>query len=194
MDGQNQAYARARLQDFAGQFPSYRNVAEVLAGAIEGGADAVGAAMTVLMRMAEGFSLLYQKKTISLDLTLQLRKREAEVIGLLVAGAIAEADVSRILEGARDLVGELEAAERTRTAAQDQREAAQAEQRIIAEVQQLSVGELMGELDRAGLRLSLDGEKIVVRGSLNLRHRIILTHRKRDVTLALEGREHSERI
>ena len=61
-------------------------------------------------------------------------------------------------------------------------------------MQQVSVGELMGGLDRAGLRLSLDGEKIVVRGSLNLRHRIILTHRKRDVTLALEGREHSERI
>ena len=86
-----------------GPVPELQECGRSPSGAIEGGADAVGAAMTVLMRMAEGFSLLYQKKTISLDLTLQLRQREAEVIGLLVAGAIAEADVSRILEGARYL-------------------------------------------------------------------------------------------
>jgi hypothetical protein len=194
MDLQNQAYARARLQDFAGQFPSYRNVAEVLAGAIEGGADAVGAAMTVLMRIAQGFAALYQTKTISFDVTLALRKREAEVVGLLFAGAIAEADVTRILEGARDLVGQLEVAERTRVAAEDRRQAEQAEQRIVAEVKQLSVGALLNELDSAGLRLNLDGEKIVVRGGMNLRHRIILTHRKRDVTDAIRGREHAEVI
>ena len=94
-------------------------MAEVLAGALEGAPDAVGAAMTSLMRIAEGFALLYQKKTISFDVTLALRKREAEVIGLLVAGAIAEADVTRVLEGARDLVEQLEVAERARVAAQD---------------------------------------------------------------------------
>jgi hypothetical protein len=191
MSAQNQAYAQARIENFAGQFPSYRNVAEILLGAIEGGSDAVGQAITVLIRLAEGFALLYQKR-IPFDVTLQLRKREAEVIGLLVAGAIAEADVSHTLEGARDLVEQLEAAERTRAAAQEKREADQAEQKIRLQAEQMSVGEIMKELDDAGLHLSLEGEKIIARGAnLNLRHKLILNARRRDVTDAIRGREHA---
>jgi len=193
MSAQNTAYARARIQNFVGQFPAYVAVADILLAAIEGGADAVGQALTVLIRIAEGFALLYQKRRISLDLTLALRKREAEVIGLLVAGAIAEADVSRMLEGARDLVEQLEAAERARVAAQEKREAEQAEQKTRLLAAQMGVGEILADIERGGARLSLQGEQIVCSGGrLDVRQRIFVQTRRRDLILALEGRQQRE--
>jgi hypothetical protein len=197
MSAQNQAYARARIQNFAGQFPNYGSVADVLINAIESGSDrtldAVGQAMMVLNRIAEGFSLLHRKR-ITLDVTIQLRKREAEVIGLLVAeGGIAEADVSRILENARDFVEQLEAAERDRAAAQEKLELHQAEQKFRLEAERMGVGEALAACETAG-KASLDGDRIIVRGGANQRQRIIIQTRRRDLILALQGREHEERV
>lgn len=87
-----------------------------------------------------------------------------------------------------------EATEREqRTAAAEQRAI---EQRWEAEAQGMNIGELLSEIERGGARLSLvDGDQIVLSaGALNQRQRVILRtpRMRRDLILALQGREHRE--
>ena len=79
---------------------------------------------------------------------------------MAIAHAIAELDVTRILDNARDLLEELEKAERARAAAQEKRETEQFEQRIVAEAGQMSVGEILAAIEQNGVQLSLEGEQI----------------------------------
>lgn len=67
------------------------------------------------------------------------------------------------------------------------------ERRIVAQAEQMGVGEILADIEQRGARLSLQGEQIVCSGgTLDLRQRIFVQTRRRDLILALQGRDHVE--
>jgi hypothetical protein len=66
---------------------------------------------------------------------------------------------------------------------------------IAVEAEKMDVRQIFAELERDGIRLSLEGEKIVALGGrLSDRHRILIRTRRRHLVDMLEGRQYSERV
>jgi hypothetical protein len=150
--------------------------------------------LTLLAEAEDALALEAQKVADTGGCAIRLRNAGLAAFARVVIGAIVSApdslvngEILKLKEFAqKDLNDVAEKARRQEAAAR-----ADIERRWEVEARAMGVGEALAACETAG-KLSLDGDKIVVRGGVNERQRVIIQTRRRDLMLALQGRERRE--
>jgi hypothetical protein len=152
--------------------------------------------LTLLAEAEDELALTAQKVADTGGCAIRLRNKGLAAVARFVISAIVDSrddlvntEIRKLREFAEK--DREEVAERARR--QEAADAWALERRWESEARAMGVGELLAACETGG-KLSLDGDRIVVRGGANQRQRVIIQTRRRDLILALRGREYEERV